>query len=90
MRVHRVLMADSAGESWTLLGDDFLPVEPVERFLGYLAAIEKSPNTIKAFAHDLKDWFTYLAGHGLDWVRATLEDVAGFVGRLRLPPEAAE
>jgi integrase/recombinase XerD len=56
--------------------------------LSYLASIEKSPNTIKAYAHDLKDWFTYLAAHGLDWRRATLEDVAGFVAWLRLPPEA--
>ena len=39
--------------------------EPVERFLAYLASVEKSPNTVKAYAHDLKDWFTYLAGHGV-------------------------
>ena len=37
-------------------------LQPVERFLGYLASIERSPNTVKAYAHDLKDWFTYLAG----------------------------
>jgi len=24
----------------------------------YLASIEKSPNTINAYAHDLKDWLT--------------------------------
>jgi hypothetical protein len=60
----------------------------VERFLSYLVSIENSPNTVKAYAHDLKDWFTYLAGHGLEWRRATLEDVAGFVAWLRLPPEA--
>ena len=90
MRVQRVLMPDSTEESWTLLGDDYVPVEPVERFLGYLASIEKSPNTAKAYAHDLKDWFTYLAVHGLDWTTATLEDVAGFVAWLRLPPEARD
>ena len=45
------------------LGDDHVPVEPVERFLAYLASIERSPNTIKAYAHDLKDWLTYLDGH---------------------------
>ena len=45
-----------------MLGDDHVPVEPVERFLGYLASIERSPNTVKAYAHDLKDWFTFLAG----------------------------
>jgi hypothetical protein len=88
MRVQRVLMPDTEFESWTLLGDDHRPVEPVERFLAYLASIEKSPNTIKAYAHDLKDWLTYVDGHRLDWRAATLEDVAGFVAWLRLPPEA--
>jgi integrase/recombinase XerD len=90
MRVQRVLMSDSELESWTLLGDDQVPVEPVERFLAYLASIEKSPNTIKAYAHDLKDWFIYLDGRRGDWQSATLEDVAGFVAWLRLPPAARE
>jgi site-specific recombinase XerD len=67
-------MPDSELESWTLLGDDQVPVEPVERFLAYLASIEKSPNTIKAYAHDLKDWFIYLDGRRGDWQSATLED----------------
>jgi integrase/recombinase XerD len=86
MRVQRVLMPGSEAESWTVLGDDQVPVEPAERFLGYLASIEKSPNTAKAYAHDLKDWFTYLSLHGLDWQVVTVEDVAGFVAWLRLPP----
>jgi integrase len=89
MRVQRVLVP-GCGESWTLLGDDHVPVEPAERFLGYLASIEKSPNTVKAYAHDLKDWFTYLAGLGADWQAATLEDVGGFVAWLRLPPVARD
>src|SRR3989442_9912099 len=90
MRVQRVLMPGSEAESWTLLGDDQVPLEPVERFLSYLASAEKSPNTVRAYAHDLKDWFTYLAGCRLDWRAATLEDVAGFVAWLRLPPAARE
>jgi integrase/recombinase XerD len=90
MRVQRVVMPGSGRESWTVLGDDLRPVEPVERFLAYLASAEKSPNTIKAYAHDLKDWLAYLAGHGLGWQSATLEDVAGFVAWLRLPPEARD
>ena len=86
MRVQRVLMPGSEAESWTVLGGDQVPLEPVERFLGYLTSIERSPNTVKAYAHDLKDWFTYLAGHDLGWQVATVEDVAGFVAWLRLPP----
>jgi len=86
MRVQRVLMPGSGEESWTLLGDDHVPVGPAERFLAYLASAGRSPNTVTAYAHDLKDWFTYLAGRRLDWQAATLEDVAGFVAWLRLPP----
>jgi integrase/recombinase XerD len=90
MRVQRVLMPGSEAESWTVLGGGQVPVEPVERFLGYLTSIEKSPNTVRAYAHDLKDWFTYLAGHDLDWRTVTVEDVAGFVAWLRLPPEGRD
>jgi len=90
MRVQRVVMPGSGRESWTLLGDDLRPVEPVERFLAYLAAVEKSPNTVKAYAHDLKDWWTYLGRRQLEWQSVTLEDVAGFVAWLRLPCEARD
>jgi integrase/recombinase XerD len=90
MRVQRVLAPGSTVESWTLLGDDLRPVGPVESFLAYLAAIERSPNTIKAYAHDLKDWWIYLAGRAGDWQRADLEVVAGFVAWLRLPPVARD
>jgi site-specific recombinase XerD len=88
MRVQRVLAPDSGVESWTVLGDDLVPVEPIEQFLGYLTWTERSPNTIKAYAHDLKDWFGFLANRGQGWQAATLEDVAGFVAWLRLPPAA--
>lgn len=90
MRVQRVSMPDSRVESWTVLGDDQVPVDPVERFLAYLASIERSPNTVKAYAHDLKDWFTFLGVREVDWRSATLEDVAGYVAWLRLPPAARD
>ncbi|MFG1952499.1 tyrosine-type recombinase/integrase [Micromonospora sp. NPDC048830] len=86
--MQRVLAPGSMAESWTLLGDDLRPVGPVESFLAYLAAIERSPNTIKAYAHDLKDWWVYLARRAMDWQRVDLEAVAGFVAWLRLPPAA--
>lgn len=69
MRVQRVVMRDSGEESWTLLAEDHGPVESVERFLSYLASIEKSPNTVKAYAHDLKDWFIYLDARDAPKVR---------------------
>ena len=86
MRVQRVLMPGTEFESWTVLGDDQMPVEPVERFLAYLVSIEKSPNTVKAYAHDLKDWLTYLDRHGVDW---RIGDVGGRGRVRRLAADAA-
>jgi site-specific recombinase XerD len=85
MHVQRVAMPASRAESWTVLGDDDIPVGPVERYLAYLTAIARSPNTIKAYAHDLKDFFTFLGWRGLDWREARLEDLGEYVAWLALP-----
>ncbi len=47
LRVQRVVMPETEFESWRVLSDDQLPIQPVKRFPAYLASIEKSPNTIK-------------------------------------------
>src|SRR5680860_1801986 len=86
MLVQRVAPSGSRVQSWTVLGDDDVPVEPVEGYLAYLSAVERSPNTVKAYAHDLKDFFVFLALRSLDWQRVRLEDVGEFVAWLRLPP----
>jgi integrase/recombinase XerD len=86
MLVQPVVMPGSGALSWTVLGDDDVPVGPVERFLAYLTDIERSPNTVKAYAHDLKDFWGFLGCRGLDWREARLEDIGEFIGWLRLPP----
>jgi len=50
MLVQRVLSPASSLESWTVLGADDLPVAAIERYLAYLTDIERSPNTVKAYA----------------------------------------
>jgi integrase/recombinase XerD len=86
MHVQRVLLPTSPVESWTVLGDDGVPVEPIERYLAYLSDIERSPNTVKAYAHDLKDYWVFLIFRGLDWREVRLEDIGEYVAWLRLPP----
>ncbi len=78
-------MPGSGAESWTLLGDDGAVVEPAERYLAYLAAIERSPNTVRAYAISLKLWFEFLAWARLDWAEVGIEDMARFVAWLRAP-----
>ena len=89
MRVQRVVMPWDA-VSWTVLGDDGAPVGAVDRFLAFLSSSGKSPNTVKSYAHDLKDWFCCLAGRGVAWDEVTLEDVGSFVAWLRLPPQGRD
>jgi len=85
MIVQRVVMPVTEAESWTVLGDDLAPVGPVENYLAYLTAIERSPNTVRAYAQSLKLWFEFLAARGVGWDRAEVDDVARFVSWLRAP-----
>jgi len=86
MLVHPVTVPGSGTRSWTVLGDDDVPVVPVDRFLAYLTDIGRSPNTVKAYAHDLKNYLEFLCLRGLDWREVRLEDVGEFVAWLQLPP----
>ncbi len=80
-------MPVSGAESWTLLGDDGEVVEPAERYLAYLAAIERSPNTVRAYAISLKLWFEFLSQAHRSWEHVGVEDVARFVAWLRAPAD---
>ena len=86
MLVHPVVVPGSGTRSWTVLGDDDVPVVPVDRFLAYLTDIGRSPNTVKAYAHDLKDYWEFLGFRGLDWREARLEDVGEFVALAAASP----
>jgi len=86
MLVHPVAVPGSGTRSWTVLGDDDAPVVPVDRFLAYLTGIGRSPNTVKAYSHDLKDYWEFITFRGLDWREARLEDIGEFIAWLQLAP----
>lgn len=68
-----------------MLGADGSPLEPVELFLTYLSALERSPNTQRAYASSLKLWFEFLEAVDVDWADVCVDDVARFVSWLRAP-----
>lgn len=81
-RVQQVL--GSGGErTWTVLGEDRRPVDPVERFLEYLRVLGRSPNTVKSYARALALWWQFLGLYGLDWDAVKLEDFGSFLSWLR-------
>ncbi len=84
LRVQRV-QTPSGRLGWTLTDATGSPVEPVEQFLRNRFDSEASPNTLKAYAHDLKHFFTFLDEQGLDWRKLAPADLGTFTGWLRRP-----
>lgn len=88
VKVQRVKFPNGDGVSWLVLGDDFLPVPPIQEFLTYLENIERSPHTVRSYAHHLRLYWQYLQEKHLDWTTVGLSEFAEFVHWLR-QPEAA-
>lgn len=84
MLVQRVVMPTGL-VSWTVVGADGLPVAPIEGYLAHLAAIERSPNTVRAYAHSLKLFFEFLTTVRQSFDGVGVEDVSRFVAFLRAP-----
>lgn len=88
VKVQRVRLPESQEIRWLVLGDDFLPIRPIQEFLTYLENLERSPNTIRSYAHHLRLYWQYVQEKHLDWTTIGLSELAEFVHWLR-QPEAA-
>ena len=87
MRVQRLVMPVTGAESWTVVDDKLVAIEAAERFLAHLAAIERAPGTVKAYAHSLRLWFEFIGARDVAWEQAQVEDVSQFVRWLRAPAD---
>ncbi len=85
MKVQRVRIPDSDQVTWLVLDDNYLPVQPIQGYLRCLDSLERSPNTIHAYARHLKLYWEFLRDLHLDWVDVTLENLADFIHWLRSP-----
>jgi len=85
VKVQRVRLPENGNVTWMVLGDDLLPVEPIQKYLSYLEKLEKSPNTIQSYAYHLKLFWEFLSDSKLDWKNVPLEKRADFIHWLRSP-----
>jgi integrase/recombinase XerD len=85
--VRRVWMPSSGVESWTVIGSAGGPVAVVEEFLAWLTHIERSPNTVEAYARDLRLFWSFLASRGLSWDAVTVAELGEFAAWARRPAE---
>ena len=85
--VRRVTAPVTGAASWTVIGADRRPVEPAEAFLRWLTDTERSPNTVRAYASDLRQFFEFLELRGYEWSDLGPEELGDFGNWLRSPAE---
>ena len=83
----RVRMPSSGVESWTVVGPAGRAVEVIDEFLGWLTGIERSPNTVEAYARDLGLFWSFLDGRGVAWDRVSVVVLGEFAAWARRPAE---
>ncbi|YAL82474.1 tyrosine-type recombinase/integrase [Dermacoccaceae bacterium W4C1] len=53
--------------SWTVIGDDYQPIGPADRYLKFLTSDGASPHTLRSYATSLGLWFDFLDHTGRHW-----------------------
>jgi integrase/recombinase XerD len=89
MRLQRLVMPVTEAVSWTVVDHSGEPIPPIETFRVHLTALERSPETVRAYAISLKLWFEFLGLVGVTWDAAGIDDVSSFVAWLRAPAPPA-
>jgi site-specific recombinase XerD len=72
---------------WLVLDENYLPVDPISKYLKYLDSIERSPNPIESYARNLKMYWEFLTDNSFDWRSITLEKLSEFIHWLRNPQQ---
>jgi site-specific recombinase XerD len=83
--VRRIRLPERAVDSFTVIGPDLRPVALVDEYLAWLTDCERSPNTVEAYAHDLRAFWTFLGEHGLRWDQVDVMELGEFAAWVRRP-----
>ncbi len=83
MLVQKGQVSNSNRPIWLVLDDSYQPIEPILAYLRYLDSLEKSPNTVRSYAYNLKLYWEFLNDQHLNWEDVNLEQLADFIHWLR-------
>jgi len=83
MKVQRALIPGSNKITWMVIDDNYIPITPIQQYLGYLDNTGKSPNTVRSYAYHLMLYWEYLNDKSLEWNKVGIENLAYFLGWLQ-------
>ncbi|SKX63923.1 transposase [Mycobacteroides abscessus subsp. abscessus] len=69
--------------TWTVVAESLTVVGPVESYLEYGRQRGFKPNTVKAYARGLAQWWTYLERTGKRWDAVQIHDFGNFLMAVR-------
>ncbi|BDA69113.1 integrase family protein [Rivularia sp. IAM M-261] len=85
MKVQRIKLPSNGKNTWILIDDNYLPINPVNNYLRHLESIEKSPNTVSNYAYHLKLLWEFIQDSKFDWREINQSYLANFILWLRSP-----
>lgn len=80
-------VSDGTKAGFVLLDKKMKLVSPVNDYLNYQAIRGRAPNTLKAYARDLKIFFEFLEQHNFSYDEININMIREYVEFLRLPDE---
>ena len=72
-----------SSSTWTVVAESLRVVAPVEAYLEFGRQRGFKPNTIKAYARGLAQWWTYLERAGKHWDSVKIHDFGAFLTAVR-------
>lgn len=69
--------------TWTVVSESLFVVEPVEQYLEFGRQNGFAPNTIKAYARGLAQWWSYLEKTSKAWDAVRIHDFGDFLAAVR-------
>jgi integrase len=83
MKVQKVNLGSKI--TYIVIGEDFLPISTINKYLKYIEDVGFSVHTIRTYATALSIYWDFLRIKEIDWRNITLEVIAEYIQYLRNP-----
>jgi integrase len=82
MRVQKVKLHDQQ-YIWLVIDDHDKFIQPIQKYIQHLFCLDKSPYTLKGYAHHLKLYWEFIENNNLKWNTISINQIEAFVSWLR-------